>query len=192
MIVDVEIAVALGKQLFDPGDLVLVLGNMGLQIAPGMLPAERSRGFQLLARAGWGKPRRDSVQQTPAIVPLRDQRLGVVIAGLRRIEQRGRRVAIHQHLAGGNAHAKLFGFLKKRIDRLRIYRAINARAGDPVAQVFLQENPRDGARKILVRVFQLGRKRIVRQPIQQLLAIGSDHRRLWKMDVAIDEAGGYQ
>ena len=49
VIVNVEIAFALREQLLHPGDLAFVLRHMGLHVAVGMLAAERTCRFQLLA-----------------------------------------------------------------------------------------------------------------------------------------------
>ena len=52
VIVDVEIALALRKQLLDPGDFALVLRHMRLHVAVGML-AGRARRRPPVARACW-------------------------------------------------------------------------------------------------------------------------------------------
>ena len=52
VIVDVEIALALREQLLHPGHLALVLRHVGLHVALGMLLAERTGRFELLAGAG--------------------------------------------------------------------------------------------------------------------------------------------
>ena len=61
MIVDVEVALALRKQLPDPLYLLPVLGNMRLQETIGMLGLERAGSFELRRGACRGKAGRDRV-----------------------------------------------------------------------------------------------------------------------------------
>ncbi len=188
MIVDVEIALPFRKQLPDPGHFAFVLGHMSLHVAIGMLAAERTGGLQLLARTGRREARRDGVHQTTAIVPFRDQRLGFVVARLRSIPERLGRVSVHQDLAGGKPHSELFRLLEQSVDRLRIDRAIDAAAGDPVPQILAKENLGDAAGKLLVGIFLFDRIGVLVQPVEQLVAIGRNHRRLRKVYMAVDEA----
>jgi hypothetical protein len=73
-------------------------------------------------------------------VPFFDQSFGIVIAGFWGVQQLLRRVAVHQHLASGQAHSKLLGFLEQSVYRLGIDRAVDASARDAIAQILLKKN----------------------------------------------------
>ena len=188
VIVDVEIVGMIGEQSPDPGDLVRVLGDMGLHQALGMLAPQPAGHRELLRRTGARETRRDGVEQPAAAVPLRDQGLQLVVARLRRVAQPVGRVAIHQHLAGGQPQSELLRLLEQRVDRLRMNGAVDAARGDAVAQILLQEDAGDVAGKFLVGEFELGGIGVFVQPVEKLRAVGRDHRRLREMDVAVDEA----
>ena len=143
VIVDVEIAAPVGEQLLDPGDLGLGLRDMRLHQAVAVLAPQRAGGRQLLRRTRSGVARRDGVEQPAAAVPFGDQRLRLVVARLRRVAQRLGRVAVHQHLAGGQPEAELLGLLEQHVDRMRMDGAVDAARGDAVAQVLAQEGAGD-------------------------------------------------
>ena len=188
VVVDIEIVPSIGEQFLDPGDLVPRLGDMGLHQAVAVFPPQRPCGGELPGRAGAGESRRDGVEQPAAAVPFPDQRQRFVVSRLGRVEQRRRRVAVHQHLARGQAQADFLGFLEQGIDRLRMDRAVDAARRDPVAQVLAQEQPGDLARVCLVGEPEFGRERVLVQPVQKLRAMAGDHRRLRIVDVGVDEA----
>ena len=98
-----------------------------------MLPQQRTGGVQLRLRAGRGEPRGDTGRQSAAPVPPPDQRLALVIAALRRVEQGRRRVAVHQHLAGNHQRAELLGRSEQRVDGVWVDRAVDRRRGGAVA-----------------------------------------------------------
>ena len=177
MIVDVEIVLPLGKQLGRPFDLAAVLRDVGLHQHVRMLAPQRARRIELRRRAGAGKARRDGIEGAPAAVPARDQRLGVVVALLRGVAQLVRRVAVHQHLAGDDPHAAALGLGEQRIDRLRIDRAEHQRRGRAVAQELVAEHLRHRGRVRRILERHLGRKSVAVEPVEQLLAVGGDHRR---------------
>ena len=56
----------------------------------------------------------------------------------------------------------------------------------------LEGRPWRRSGEVLVGVLLLGWKGVFVQPIEQLLAVRGDHRRLGEVDVAVDEAGGNQ
>lgn len=85
MIVDIEKVLPLRKQAGDEGDLVAVLGDVSLQGQIGIFAPQRARGFQLRRRARSGPARRDGIEQAALAMPSIDQRLGLVVARLRRI-----------------------------------------------------------------------------------------------------------
>ena len=66
-------------------------------------------------------------------------------------------------------------------------------AGDAVAQDSRRRKTRaTSARVFLVGEFELGREGVLVQPVEQLRAVGRDHRRLREVDVAVDEPRGDQ
>ena len=101
-VVDVEIVAGSGKPRRHGRDLGVVLGEMGLQPAVGMLGQERSGCLELGLARGHGEARRDGVAEPALAVPARDQRLAVVVAALRRVAQALGPV-VHHDLAGERA-----------------------------------------------------------------------------------------
>src|SRR5579863_545616 len=73
------------KQLLDEGDFREILAKMGLDVAFGMLPGERTRRFELGVGRSRREARRDRVVEAALAAPTLDQRLGLVIAALRRV-----------------------------------------------------------------------------------------------------------
>jgi hypothetical protein len=67
-------------------------------------PRQFAAGFQLRLGGSRCEARRDRVGQAIDAVPFRDQVGRFARAGLGRVAQEVRAVAIHQHLAGDHAH----------------------------------------------------------------------------------------
>jgi hypothetical protein len=84
-----------------------------------------------------------------------------------------RHVAVHN--AGDEPQVALQRFLKQYIDRLRIDSAINARRGRAVADEFVAENARNGARMRLVGEDLLRGIDVIIDPLQKLFADLCDH-----------------
>jgi hypothetical protein len=125
-------------------------------------------------------------------VPFPDQRQRVVVTGPGAVAQPVRRIAVHQHLAGGEAQPERFRLLEQDIGRMRVHGAVDAARRDAVAQVLLQEGARNAARIGAIGELQLGRKGVALEPVEELGAVTRDHRRLWEMHVGVDEARGDQ
>ena len=121
-------------------------------------------------------------------MPFGNQCLRLVVTRLRGVEERFRRVAIHQDFAGDDQEIARCRFLEQRIDRLRMHRAEHQRGGRSVAQEFVAKDARGGARKFLVGESLLSRIGVAIQPIQQLRALRADDSGLHEMDMRIDEA----
>ena len=100
MLVDVGIVARPRVELLGEGDLGVVFRQMRLHVQVGMLAHQRARHLHLLGRRGDREARRDGIELAALAVPFGDQRLGVVIAALRRVANALRRVAVHHHLAG--------------------------------------------------------------------------------------------
>src|SRR4029450_2274491 len=75
--VDVEIVAPLREQLHRPGDLGVVLGDVGLYERVGVLAPQAACELQLLRGAASGETRRDCVKGAGATVPLCDLRLSL-------------------------------------------------------------------------------------------------------------------
>ena len=191
MIVDVEVVLSLGKS-----SAVHSISRRFSEMCVCINTPGCSRHSVPAARVGQaccpGKARRDRIERTAAAVPARDQRLRVVVALLGGVAQIFRRIAVHQHLAGDDAHAAAFSLREQRIDGLGIHRAKHERRRRPVAQQLVAEHPRHrrGMRGILER--HLGRVRVTVEPVQELLAIGGDHAGLHIVHVRVDESRGDQ
>jgi hypothetical protein len=127
----------------------------------------------------------DGVQRRPS-VPLGDQRLGRH-GGLRRVQQVGGGVAVHQNLPRRQPQIEPGGLGEQRVDRLRIDGAEDECRGGPVAQQLVTEPLRHHLRVGPVGEASLGGKGPGVQPVEQALAGGADDLGLGKMDVGVDE-----
>ena len=192
VVVDIEIALALGEQFLDPLDLLAVLGQVGVHIQVRVLAQQLAGQLQLLRRAGGGKARGDRIVQAALAVPALDQRLALGVAGFGGVGQVVRGVAIHQHLTGDHAQVELVGLLEEGVHRLRVHAAEHQGGGSAVAQQFLEEDRRHVAGVSLVFELPLGGEGVGVEPVQQLLAVGGDHAGLRVVDMGVDEAGGDQ
>ncbi len=121
-------------------------------------------------------------------VPPADQRLRFVVAPLRRVGERGGRVAIHEDLAGDHARPERLGFFEERVDRLRMHGAIDRGGGRAGAQTFLEEHARNRARMLRVGELLFGDEGVLVEPVDELLAVRADDLRLRIVHVAVDEA----
>jgi len=83
----------------DMGDLGAVLGQVRLRRAVGMRRGQRAGLGQLRRGRGDREARRDGVPRPAPAMPAGDQRLGLVMGALRRVQQRLGRVAVHRRLA---------------------------------------------------------------------------------------------
>ena len=188
-VVDVQVTAAPREQLRDPGDLAAVLGHVAVHVSLGIFRGELTRLLQLGLARGRGKARRDGVAQPADALPTLDQRAAVRVAGLWRVEEDVRRIAIHQHLAGDHAQLAGSGGAKEGIDGLRMHRREHQRRGSSVAQQLVEEHLRNLRGMGGVRETRLDRKGVALQPLQQLFAVGRDHIRLRIVDMAVDETG---
>src|SRR4051794_36867884 len=75
MIIDIEIILAIGKEVGGPFDLALVLGDVRMHQDVLVFAPERARGLELLRRRSAGKARRDRIEAAGVTMPPRDQRL---------------------------------------------------------------------------------------------------------------------
>src|SRR3954470_14657030 len=96
VVVDIEVAAAVWKQLPYPFDLSAVLAHVRLQVRARVLLPQGTGSLQLFWRAGRRKTRRHGIELAAPPMPPADQFTGGVATAARRIEQRRRCVAIHQ------------------------------------------------------------------------------------------------
>ncbi len=73
VVVDVEVAVAVGEEGADPGDLVAVLRDVGVHEGGGVGRAQGTRRFELVRGAGGGEARGDGVEVAAVAVPALDE-----------------------------------------------------------------------------------------------------------------------
>ena len=165
---------------------------MRLHVAVGMLGGERAGHLHLLGRRGDGEARRDGVERAALAVPCGDQRLGVVIAGLRRVAQPVGRVAVHHHLAGDDPACCARRLGEEGFGRCLVHRAIGGDRRRAVADHLVEEQPRDAAAMLRVGELRLFGKGVGVQPVEQFGAVGGDHLHLRKMHMRVDEAGQHQ
>ena len=111
-----------------------------------------------------------------------------LVARFRRVAQKLGAIAVHQHLAGGDAHSARAGRLEDRIDRCRVHRREDHRGRRAVAQKLVEEERRDLARVRRIREAAFRRERVEVEPFEKLLAVRRDDVRLRVMDVRVDEA----
>ena len=67
---------------------------------------------------------------------------------------------------------------EERVDGMRVHRAEARDGRRAVAQAFVEEDFRDGARVRDVRELLLGHERVFLEPVEQLLAVRADDLRL--------------
>ena len=102
--VDIEIARVVRIKRRDPFDFGAVFRDVRLQVRTGRFVPQRRSRFELRWRRRGGEPRRNGIGQPSAMMPALDQRLAVVVALLRRVEEISGRIAVHQDLAGDDPH----------------------------------------------------------------------------------------
>src|SRR3954463_9456289 len=86
VIVDIEVAAAVRKQLPHPFDLSAVLADVRLQVRARVLLPQGTGNLELFWRAGRRKTGRHGIKLPAATVPSTDQVAGSVAAAARRIE----------------------------------------------------------------------------------------------------------
>ena len=188
VLVDVGIVARPRIELLREGDLGVVLREMRLHVAVRMLGEQRAGHLHLLRRRGDGEARRDGVERTALAVPGDDQRLGVVVAGLRRVAKPLRRIAVHHHLAADDQHVALGCLREEGFGQFLVHRAIGSDRGRALPHHLVEEQPRDAAAMLRVEELGLLRKRVGVQPVEQLGAVGGDDLHLREMHMRVDEA----
>ena len=192
MVVDVQVTLTLGEQLLDPLHFLLVLGNVRVHVQVGVFGKQLSGQRQLFWRAGRGETRRHGVMQTAFAMPAFDQRFAVGIAGLGRVSEKVRRIAVHQHLTGDHPQVELLRRLEEGIHRLLVHRAEHQCGGGAVAQQLAEEQIGLLASMLHVTETPFVGEGVGFQPVQQLRAIGADDADLRVMNVGVDETGSDQ
>ncbi len=192
VVVDVQVALALGEQRLDPFDLRLVLGEVGVHVQAGVFAIELAGQLQLLGGAGGGEARGHCVVQAALAVPALDQCLAVGIAGFGGVGEVVRGVAVHQYLAGDHAQVQCLGGFEEGVHGGGVHGAEHQGGGGAVAQQLAEEQVGHFAGVGRVGEGALGREGVGVQPVQQLLTVGGDHAGLRVVDVGVDETGGDQ
>jgi hypothetical protein len=188
-LIDVQVAAGLWVEFGHPGHFGLVLGDVGLQmqVRPGV--KQLAGQAHLLPRGGGGEARGDGVAQAIAAVPFLDQGPGVGHAALGRIAQKMRAVAVHQALAGDEAHPAALGGAENGVDRSRMHGGENQGRGGAVGQQLVEEEL--GHLGCMGRIGEgrFRREGVALQPVEELGAVAADDVGLGVVDVGVDEAG---
>ena len=185
--VDIEVAASLGEQLGDPGHLGTVFGDMGLHVDAGMIGQQSTGHRQLRRAAGHRKARRHRISQPTDAMPASYQRAAIGLGLDHVVAQRLRRMPVHQHLAGDQAHASALRGLEQRHGTGQVDGRKDHRRGAAMGQQGVEEQRRRGLRESRVGVPGLGRKGVALKPVQQLGAPGGDHVELRAVDMGVDE-----
>jgi hypothetical protein len=98
-------------------------------------------------------------------------------------------VAVHQALAGNDAHAALLGRGKQGFGRGLVHGRENHRRGRAVGQQGVEEAARPGCANGRVGVAQLGREGVGFEPVEQGRAVAGDDFQLRHVHMGVDEAG---
>ena len=191
-VVDIEVAARLGEQLGHPGDLGAVLGHMRLHVEAGHLGHQPAGHRQLPGRAGRREAHRHRIGQPAALVPAADQVAAVALGARHVVAQAVGRVAVHQHLAGDQAHAAAVRAGQQRLGRADMHRREHHRAGAAVRQQRVEEQLGPGGGHRRIGVAHLGREGVGLQPVEQLGAVAGDDVELRAVHMGVDEAGHQQ
>ena len=191
LVIDIEITLVRREEGFDPGDLVLVLAQMGVQIGGRILFAQSPRYRELLGCRSGCKSWCDGIEQATITVPALDKLLALFIAAFCGIKQIIRRIAIHHHLARDHPHVDATGRLEQGIHRLGVNGAEHQRRGGAVSQQLFDKEGGHLAGIFEIVVTPLGREGVAVEPLQQLLAIGPHHLALGIVNVGVDKARHY-
>ena len=166
----------------------MVFRQMRLHVQVGMLAHQRAGHLHLLRRRGDREARRHRVVKPAPAVPFGDQRLGVVVAGLRRVGEALGRIAVHHHLAADDAHAARQRLGEERVRALAVDGTIGGDRRRAVADQLVQEQARDAPAVLRVAELRLFGKGVGVQPVEQLGAVAGDHLHLREMRMRVDEA----
>ena len=188
-LVDVQIIGGVGIELGGRGHFQLVLGQVGLQPHLRMRGQQFAGHGQLLRRTGDGEAGRHRIAEAALAGPVGDQLQGLPAAILDGVEQVGRGMPVHQHLAGDQPHVSLQRLGKQRLHRALVHRAEHQGCGGAVAQQLGDEEAGRLRRVRGIGEGELGRKDMPVQPVEQLGPVGGDDVGLWKMHVQIHEPG---
>ena len=140
VVVYIKVTIPLRKQLFDPLNLLSVLGNVGVHVQAREFLEELTRQLELLIGARRRKSGRHRIGQTALSMPTLNKLLAVRIAGFRCIHQIVRRATVHQHLARNHPQVQLGGMFEKGIHRLLMDGSEDQGRRCPVSQQFTEED----------------------------------------------------
>ncbi|AEM41623.1 hypothetical protein KVU_1784 [Ketogulonicigenium vulgare WSH-001] len=190
-LVSIQIITRLRVETLDPFHLVDLFGQMGLHQRLGAFAPQIAKGAQLCLGRGGGKARRDRIKRAAHPVPFVQQRLAVVIGGLRRVAQEIRRGLgpVHTGLARNDPHPALGGGLKKGIDAAGVDRAETCQRRRAMRQRQIQRAVchRTGIGGV-GKACLLG-EGIGVQPVDQPFAPAGDNAGLRVMHMGVDEPG---
>jgi xanthine dehydrogenase small subunit len=162
---------------------------MGLQVQRRVGAAQAPGERELLARARRREADRHRIREARAAVPARDQRLHLALGGRDVVDEVGGRVAVHQHLAGDDAHAARLGGGEDRVDRGGVDGRKDDRRVVPCASSASRKCAAAASAWATSAWPRLGGKGVRRQPVEQFGAEARDDVDLRAVHVGVDEAG---
>ena len=121
-------------------------------------------------------------------MPLPDQRSRVVTGALRRVAERGGRVAVHHHLAADGQHVARMGLGEKGVGRFLVHGAVGGHRRGALPDHLVKEQPRHAPPVLGVPEAAFLGKGVSVQPVQQLGSKRGQHLHLREMQMRVDEA----
>lgn len=146
-------------------------------------------GREQLGAGAQGEAGGDGVEIAALAVIAVNEALGVRVEILGRVGEVLRHVLIDAGEARDDTHIAAAGFLEEGFGGDGGGRGEGLAGGGAGRQQRIKEADRALARIVGILVAQFLRDHPLLQPGQQLLAIGADHARLGKVNMAVDEAG---
>ena len=147
--VDVEVAARLGEQLAHPAHLGAVLGDVGLHVEARVGARSSAPGHRQLLAACWSARSAPSPHRRAGRgrASARSASSHVALGLCDVVAQVGGRVAVHQHLAGDDAHAARLRRGEQRVDRRRVHGREDDRRGRAVREQRVEEVRRGRPRR---------------------------------------------
>ena len=188
--VDVGVMVGLREEAVNPGQLLQVLGQVGLDEG-AIIPGQPSRpGHEFPGTAG-GEAGGECVLEAPPVptVPCPAELLTRPQAGGGVFEQGLGRVAVHHGLADDRADAAGFRLAEDRVRGVGMDGGVQDRRGGAQGQGVLQVAPGGGACVCQVREPGLGGENVALQPGQEFQTVGGHRLVLGQMGMQVHQAG---
>ena len=165
---------------------------MGLHVGARVGLAQQAGHGQLHGRAGGRKAHGDGKGLAALVVPAVDQVDAIALGLGHVVAQAVGGVAVHQHLAGDQAHALCMGRLEQGVRTDFVHGGEHDRAGGAMRPQGRQETLRAQVRHLGVGVALFGGEGVGVEPVEQGGAKAGDHVELRTVHMGVDEAGHQQ